>query len=150
MARPNASIALARAGNSSYALPVSGDQRIDCLKAAEHKRKPPVAVPRPVSPTRSVGSEQVLGSADEISFLRLPEVKAVTGLSKTSVYTLIRDQNFPAPVRLGPRAVAWVRSEVNQWAAERVLSSRTAGYEAAPKPSGSVRGHSSDGSKRLA
>ena len=26
---------------------------------------------------------------------------------------------FPAPVRLGPRAVAWVKSEIRQWAIER-------------------------------
>ena len=32
---------------------------------------------------------------------------------------------FPSPVRLGPRTVAWVRSEIKQWAAERVLTSRS-------------------------
>jgi predicted DNA-binding transcriptional regulator AlpA len=61
---------------------------------------------------------------DDVSFLRLPEVKAVTGLSKSSLYALIRANSFPAPVRLGPRTVAWVRSEIKQWAAERVLTSR--------------------------
>ena len=63
---------------------------------------------------------------DDVTFLRLPEVKAITGLSKTSLYALIRDRSFPAPVRLGPRAVAWVRSEVRQWAVERVHASRSA------------------------
>ncbi len=63
---------------------------------------------------------------DDVSFLRLPEVKAVTGLSKTSIYELIREKSFPAPVRLGPRAVAWVRSEIRQWAVERVQASRSA------------------------
>jgi prophage regulatory protein len=62
---------------------------------------------------------------DDVTFLRLPEVKAVTGLSKTSLYALIREGDFPAPVRLGPRAVAWVRSEVRQWAVERVHASRS-------------------------
>jgi prophage regulatory protein len=57
-------------------------------------------------------------SPEEIIFVRLPEVKAVTGLSKSSLYALIRASNFPAPVRLGPRTVGWVRSEVKQWAAE--------------------------------
>jgi prophage regulatory protein len=63
---------------------------------------------------------------DDVTFLRLPEVKAITGLSKTSLYALIRDRSFPAPVRLGPRAVAWVRSEIRQWAVERVHASRSA------------------------
>jgi prophage regulatory protein len=61
----------------------------------------------------------------EVQFLRLPDVKAITGLGKTSIYELIRDKSFPAPVRLGPRAAAWVRSEVRQWALERVQASRS-------------------------
>ena len=63
---------------------------------------------------------------DEVSFLRLPELKSVTGLSKSSLYALIRAKTFPSPVQLGPRTVAWVRSEVRQWAAERISKSRSA------------------------
>jgi len=61
---------------------------------------------------------------DDVIFLRLPEVKAVTGLSKSSLYALIRERSFPPPVRLGARSVAWVRSEVRQWAVGRVNASR--------------------------
>jgi predicted DNA-binding transcriptional regulator AlpA len=63
---------------------------------------------------------------DDVTFIRLPEVKTVTGLSKTSLYALIKEKSFPAPVRLGPRAVAWVKSEIRQWALERVQASRSA------------------------
>jgi prophage regulatory protein len=63
---------------------------------------------------------------DDMTFIRLPEVKAVTGLSKTSLNALIKEKSFPAPVRLGPRAVAWVKSEIRQWAVERVQASRSA------------------------
>ena len=63
---------------------------------------------------------------DDVTFIRLPEVKAVTGLSKTSLYALIKEKSFPAPVRLGPRAGAWVKSEIRQWAVERVQASRSA------------------------
>jgi prophage regulatory protein len=69
-------------------------------------------------------SEQ--GSPEEVIFLRLPEVKTATGLSKSSLYALIRANSFPAPVQLGPRTVAWVKAEVKQWADERVLASRSA------------------------
>ena len=68
-------------------------------------------------------SGSILG---DVTFMRLPEVKAVTGLGKTSIYELIRERSFPAPVRLGPRAVAWVRTEIRQWALERVRASRSA------------------------
>lgn len=57
---------------------------------------------------------------DDVIFLRLPEVKALTGLSKSSLYAMIRERSFPAPVRLGTRAVGWVKSEVRQWAVDRV------------------------------
>ncbi len=70
-------------------------------------------------------ANQPPSSLGDVTFLRLPDVKAVTGLGKTSIYELIRDKSFPAPVRLGPRAVAWVRSEVRQWALERVHASRS-------------------------
>ena len=72
-------------------------------------------------------------NSEEIGFLRLPEVKSVTGLSKSSLYALIRANSFPAPVQIGPRTVAWVRSEIKQWAAERIKASRTAVPAPSPK-----------------
>lgn len=57
---------------------------------------------------------------NDINFLRLPSVKLATGLSKSTIYALIRADSFPVPVPLGLRTVAWVRSEVQEWAAERV------------------------------
>jgi prophage regulatory protein len=87
-----------------------------------------------MDPNHSVLSRDL----EEISFLRLPDVKLVTGLSKTSLYALIRANSFPAPVRLGPRTVAWVRSEIREWAAERVLKSRSTdlipGSKKVPRP----------------
>jgi prophage regulatory protein len=77
------------------------------------------AVDEPVAPMQP-------NFQDEVSFLRLPELKSVTGLSKSSLYALIRAKSFPSPIQLGPRTVAWVRSEVRQWAAERISNSRSA------------------------
>lgn len=68
----------------------------------------------------------IVGPTEEVMFMRLPEVKAVTGLGKTSIYELIRDKDFPPPVRLSSRAVAWIRSEIRQWALDRVNASRSA------------------------
>jgi prophage regulatory protein len=74
---------------------------------------------------KSENDKAISSELDEVIFLRLPMVRAVTGLSKSSLYELIRANSFPAPVHLGARTVAWVASEVKQWAAERILSSRT-------------------------
>ena len=47
--------------------------------------------------------------------LRLPQVIAKTGLSRTTIYNRISDGLFPKPVNLGPRAVGWLNHEVNDW-----------------------------------
>jgi prophage regulatory protein len=52
-------------------------------------------------------------------FLRLPEVAVQSGLSKTTIYRLIKTGDFPAPKRIGPRASAWLSSTVTHWKASR-------------------------------
>lgn len=47
--------------------------------------------------------------------LRLPEVKRLTGLSRSSIYLRVAERAFPAPVALGARAVGWRQSELHQW-----------------------------------
>ena len=55
-------------------------------------------------------------------FLRLPSVIRMTGLARSTIYRLVSEQQFPAPVRLGPRAVAWRRSDLEQWSDAREVS----------------------------
>lgn len=47
-----------------------------------------------------------LASDMNVLLLRLQAVVRVTGLSRSSLYRLIADKQFPRPVRLGPRAGA--------------------------------------------
>lgn len=86
----------------------------------------PHTITRELYPQKSAGTRQngISSNFDEVTFLRLPEVKQITGLSKSSLYALIQEKSFPSPVRLGARTVAWVRSEVRQWALERIRASR--------------------------
>jgi prophage regulatory protein len=81
---------------------------------------------RSLQPWKSLGSDQngIPSNVDDVTFLRLPGVKEITGLSKSSLYALIQERSFPPPVRLGARTVAWVKSEVRQWALERIRASR--------------------------
>jgi prophage regulatory protein len=44
--------------------------------------------------------------------LKLPEVENITGKGRTSIYS---DPTFPKPIKIGPRASAWVESEVFAW-----------------------------------
>ena len=52
-------------------------------------------------------------------FLRMPTVMRITGLGRSTIYRLIADRKFPSPVRLGPRAVAWRRIDLDQWSDAR-------------------------------
>ena len=60
------------------------------------------------------------------TILRLPTVKARTGLSRSTIYLRISEGSFPAPISLGDRAVGWIESDVNDWLARRIEASRKA------------------------
>ena len=58
--------------------------------------------------------------------LRLPAVKNLTGLSRSTIYSHIANQQFPAPISLGARAVGWLEQDIETWLAEKVEASRKA------------------------
>lgn len=47
--------------------------------------------------------------------IKLNEVKAKTGLSRSSIYAYVDKGLFPAQVKLGERSVAWVDTEIEDW-----------------------------------
>ncbi len=51
--------------------------------------------------------------------LRRPEVEARTGLSRSTLYDWMKRGEFPVPVKLGARLVAWRESEVTAWLESR-------------------------------
>ncbi len=57
-------------------------------------------------------------------FLRLPQVKSVTGLSKSTIYARIAEGTFPKQIALGPRLVAWVESDIQKWITEQISAAR--------------------------
>lgn len=70
-------------------------------------------------------------TSNEPTLLRRPQVQQRTGLSRTTLYEYIKDGEFPAPVRLGARAVGWLESEVSEWIHARVKLTRQGGANAA-------------------
>jgi len=61
----------------------------------------------------------------QVRFLRLPEVLARTGLSRSTIYVRLEQGRFPRPVSLGARAVGWIESEVDEWMRARIAASRS-------------------------
>jgi len=53
------------------------------------------------------------------AYLRLPDVIAVTGMSKATIYRRINTSEFPRPYELGANSVAWKRSDVESWIESR-------------------------------
>ena len=53
-------------------------------------------------------------------FIRLPTVIELTGYRRTAIYEKIAAGTFPIPVKLGPRAIAWIEEEINEWMDERI------------------------------
>jgi len=43
------------------------------------------------------------------------EVMTLTSLKRTALYTKVRDNQFPKPLKLGARAVGWRESDVLAW-----------------------------------
>jgi len=52
--------------------------------------------------------------------LKLKDVIAVTGLSRSHIYALISKGEFPRQAPLTMRAVAWVESEIEEWIDSRI------------------------------
>lgn len=58
------------------------------------------------------------------TFLRLKQVKAATGMSRSWLYEAIRRGKFPAPIALGVRSVAWDSGAVADWQEFRMQQPR--------------------------
>jgi prophage regulatory protein len=56
--------------------------------------------------------------------IRRPEVESRTSLKRSTMYAYIKEGSFPRPIPLGPRAVAWLASEVDEWIEARVRAAR--------------------------
>ena len=68
--------------------------------------------------------------------IRRPTVQALTGLSRTTLYTLERAGSFPRHWMLTPRCAVWDEAEVLAWVSAR----RAAAVRPAPVPRRFING----------
>lgn len=57
-----------------------------------------------------------------MNLLRLKSLKVKVGLGKTSIHEKIKRGEFPKPIPLGARAVAWLESDIDAWIESRIQS----------------------------
>ena len=62
-------------------------------------------------------SEEVMTMHDKL--LRRRQVEEITGMSRSSIYRLMQDGQFPRPVKVGCAAVRWRESNIAGWLESR-------------------------------
>ncbi|NIY97353.1 MAG: AlpA family phage regulatory protein [Oceanospirillaceae bacterium] len=50
---------------------------------------------------------------------RLPRVMRAVGMGRSWIYLAVAEGRFPAPIKLGKRAVGWRRADVQAWLESR-------------------------------
>jgi prophage regulatory protein len=54
--------------------------------------------------------------------IRLPELLRRVPLSRSTIYQMVSKGEFPAPCKIGPRAVAWSEELLDAWAKTKIGS----------------------------
>lgn len=58
-------------------------------------------------------------NAAATGYLRLPAVKSLTGLGRSTIYRRIAEGRFPSPFDLDGGRVGWRRAEIEDWLQSR-------------------------------
>jgi len=66
----------------------------------------------------------------KLVILRRRKVEERTGLTRSTLYLKIKKGTFPHPVKLGPRSVGWIESEVNSWLESKIQAREKAACRA--------------------
>ena len=83
----------------------------------------------------------VVGAMSTVEiFLRKPDVLKATGFKRTRLAEAVASGEFPKPVKIGERAIAWRASEVAAWQAARIAE-----RDAEPRSKRSVTNHGAQG-----
>ncbi|AUV27520.1 TPA: helix-turn-helix transcriptional regulator [Klebsiella michiganensis] len=71
--------------------------------------------------------EQTNHSNQPLRILRMAELTALLGISRSSIYEKLNpksryyDADFPKPIRLGAASVGWRSTSVDEWLASRTV-----------------------------
>lgn len=57
---------------------------------------------------------------------RVNDLIETLGMSRPHIYQLVKRGEFPRPIKLGARAVAWPAQAIEAWIAERAAASQGA------------------------
>ena len=49
------------------------------------------------------------------TLLTASDIRAILGVARSTFYTIIRDSDFPSPIKINSRTYRWHRSEIELW-----------------------------------
>jgi prophage regulatory protein len=114
-------IPLATIGESANACRISSQIRHQCGLIAHLKLC--LSARLGAHPMQHLSHAANQPSSDESTppppLLRMPKVVRMTGLGRSTIYRMIAVNEFPHPVRVGKRAVAWRSADLDRWSADR-------------------------------
>lgn len=87
----------------------------------ESRAARPGPVPRPDDVTNERRKQPRYLNA---RLVRIQEVETICSLSRANIYNAIKHGTFPAPIKTGPRASAWIKQEIEGWIEQRIAKSR--------------------------
>jgi len=60
---------------------------------------------------------------NDVRFIRLSDVKLITGLSRSTIYKKIANNEFPRQISVGSNSVVWVKHQIDDWCDEMIALS---------------------------
>jgi len=57
-------------------------------------------------------------------FLRINDVTKITSISRSSIYRMINEGDFPVQIPIGNRQVRWSRQEVLDWCDKKLTTAK--------------------------
>ena len=60
----------------------------------------------------------------EDRYIRIKELSAMLGISRSSIYRLVQENKFPKQIKLTDRTSVWRLSVINHWVAEKENNSK--------------------------
>ena len=64
-------------------------------------------------------------NSNDLPIVKLHDLIPLVGLSKSSIYRLMANSDFPKPIRLSERAVGWLTADIEEWINSRPFSDTT-------------------------
>jgi len=55
----------------------------------------------------------------QLEVYRMRELIKLLKVSKETIYSWVRKNKFPKPMKLGPRTSAWLKQDVEKWLREK-------------------------------